>query len=96
MFKIVNGFIVRGQCKYIFHSALTNENLAIFKYLSHMQVTYCGELEDIYETRKAKYLKLLRLLQENNIKVLICENDQDWIRDACKDAYVTLIEVHSI
>lgn len=58
-----------------------------------MQVGYLGDLQGIYENSQEKYEVLAQELRENQVRVLVCENAMDWVKDACREMEITLIEV---
>jgi hypothetical protein len=58
-----------------------------------MKIGYEGTLDDIYTQTKFSLHHLKNELKTLDIKILISENSQDWLKDACIESSVAFFEV---
>ncbi|OMJ76979.1 hypothetical protein SteCoe_23526 [Stentor coeruleus] len=56
-----------------------------------MEIQYSGNYQGIYDESNIKYTNLIRILNDNNIKVLISDIEKVWVKEACRNCRVTLI-----
>lgn len=95
-FTSFQGLLIRGQCDFIYDKKFCTKKSAVLKNIDFMEIQYSGDYQGIYDESYIKCTGLIKVLNDNDIKVLISDIEKVWVKEACRACKVTLITVDSI